>query len=80
MKLTYAAVAVSVVFSLGACSTAIQNDAPLSNSATPANQQSVLYKHLQSWLPGFYSDYTQVSEAGGTEDSVTDLTVRQLPT
>lgn len=84
MKLQLGAITISLAVVLSACSTPVakESEAPdkTAYKAATTSQQSQLYNDLQNWLPGFYSNYTQVIEAGGVEDSVTDLTVSQLPT
>ena len=80
MRLACGAVAISLVCLLTACSTPVTKDPLPSDIVDFADQASQLFSELQSSLPGFYSNYTQVIEAGGSEDSVTDLTVIQLAT
>jgi|GEM_PF-3064238 len=86
MKFRYGAVAVSLSCLLAACSAPVSKEVDSTNGPAFDAQQSQrsqeypLYSDLQNWLPGFYSNYAQVIEAGGEEDSVTDLTISQLPT
>ena len=62
-----------------ACSTPTEVPTPASQREF-TDQIAQQHPNLLNWLPGFYSDYAQVIEAGGHEDDVTDLTVRKLAT
>lgn len=80
MRLACGAVAASLVCLLSACSTPVAKNALRSDIVDSVDQGSQLFNDLQNWLPGVYSNYTQVIETGGSEDSITDLTVRRLAT
>lgn len=80
MKFHAGAMTVSLATLLSACSTAVKQPSGIPDESAFPAQENLLYTNLQSWLPGYYSNYAQVIKAGGTQDSVTDLNIRRLPT
>lgn len=80
MKLHVGAFAVSLAVLLSACSAAVTRQSKTPDATAFPGQENQLYTDLQIWLPGFYSNYAQVIEAGGAQDSVLDLNIRRLPT
>lgn len=80
MKFNLVVIAVSLAILLSACSTPVGKKAESTNEPAFEDHESQLYSDLQNWLPGYYSNYTQLIEAGAAEDSVIDLNISQLPT
>jgi hypothetical protein len=69
-----------MILLIAACANPVKPTIPPNDSLPYNTEEAQLISRLKNDLPGYYSNFTQVVEAGGVEQSATDLTIRELIT